>query len=1068
MNLMTYRPAVTYLVIFLLGSQPVLSQRPPTSRPAPARRAPPTRLSSASSSAINPPYTYEIVASEGGTLDGQNIQSIVDYAMNRTPGDIFVLATTAPGQTLALFKNKKRVDLPAGIITGNPRLQVNDRGDFLFWGFPQSEGAAKGLLVFNGTVLLKVGQTFNGVRVDGFNNFTLGQDGTVRLIAEYNVPPGVTIAPPKGFFDNKGTAIIKDSIIAGCTIQTVSDRFLSVSSSGHALFLAGAACADFPRVQPIARLFVTPATAVPVTNPYKPCGQGFILPDDKVICDDTVDGAPIPLVSQDRDKIVAVAQVGAHAAYTAKDSILDEQGHLILPREFRFGEFKLHDEDRTIKQVPALTVQIAPKITLPVVPHIQETKAGLFFYAAGNLYYHRQNQDALDERNTGIFTPNGPVIYSLQPITNLGDFRLLDSFYANDRGQVLTRLFYYNRGAFGPQGKYLIMATPAHSPSPQQADPIMVDPVTLPSDVVPTARVLSKPAELIKDGRKIVGVAADGVARAVLVIPTANAGETVTVSICGDRNETTCGRHEFDDHGGLARLEDLEGNLTSPSSPKLNQTLNTISQRVSSSDSGAFVVYRAPLDFVRSVEKIPFAAGSRSASGAANCPAGYRQDDCAATYRSVFLKLAFNGKEVVKWFEVKIVRPPVTLIHGFTSTPGSWSEFRPVVGPRTKYSVIRLDYHHFVDIDKNERTGRPDMEPLYDSVGFSINSNVLGVRWNALQLLRQLRRQLDEFRDGTKRFIPENDDGSKCVLAAETLQIDSQVVNGRTEVTGTPPDCDVRPQLYPVAATKVDVVGHSMGGLIAKGMWRWGGTGFSNTANFHQGLFNKVITIGTPHLGSQYAYRLMDTTNECVRAKAGNFSFFVHPDVANLAIRWVRINTQQYSGGAWDLRGYDKDHISETLQELMQKPAESWPRMQVSMIAGIATAKNLDCISLNAPTWAEFGAETLCGQQTSVREIKAGDFLADNYSTGGWPKIFGGSYEVPNNDGFVSVLSALNGKTDGPGRATFSGVAHGIGTINELGFCGPNLQDDPRVGARVDQLLNISSKDDKQFTTFPN
>lgn len=57
---------------------------------------------------------------------------------------------------------------------------------------------------------------------------------------------------------------------------------------------------------------------------------------------------------------------------------------------------------------------------------------------------------------------------------------------------------------------------------------------------------------------------------------------------------------------------------------------------------------------------------------------------------------------------------------------------------------------------------------------------------------------------------------------------------------------DVRRDGY--ACTKVDIVGHSMGGLVAKDM----------SEEFAQHNVRKIITIGTPHLGSPLANRLYD------------------------------------------------------------------------------------------------------------------------------------------------------------------------------------------------------------------
>ena len=51
-----------------------------------------------------------------------------------------------------------------------------------------------------------------------------------------------------------------------------------------------------------------------------------------------------------------------------------------------------------------------------------------------------------------------------------------------------------------------------------------------------------------------------------------------------------------------------------------------------------------------------------------------------------------------------------------------------------------------------------------------------------------------------------------------------------------------------IAVTEVDVVGHSMGGLVTRSYAE--GANYRNSANFWAGDIHKLITIGTPHLGS--------------------------------------------------------------------------------------------------------------------------------------------------------------------------------------------------------------------------
>jgi pimeloyl-ACP methyl ester carboxylesterase len=58
-----------------------------------------------------------------------------------------------------------------------------------------------------------------------------------------------------------------------------------------------------------------------------------------------------------------------------------------------------------------------------------------------------------------------------------------------------------------------------------------------------------------------------------------------------------------------------------------------------------------------------------------------------------------------------------------------------------------------------------------------------------------------------------------------------------------------------IAAIQADVVAHSMGGLIARDMLLDPSVAFASSNRF-QGIIHKMITIDTPHNGSQFAARL--------------------------------------------------------------------------------------------------------------------------------------------------------------------------------------------------------------------
>jgi pimeloyl-ACP methyl ester carboxylesterase len=64
-----------------------------------------------------------------------------------------------------------------------------------------------------------------------------------------------------------------------------------------------------------------------------------------------------------------------------------------------------------------------------------------------------------------------------------------------------------------------------------------------------------------------------------------------------------------------------------------------------------------------------------------------------------------------------------------------------------------------------------------------------------------------------------------------------------------------------VAAVQVDIVAHSMGGDLARTMVTR--PNYLSANNYQKGLIHKLITIDTPHLGSEFANRLYNSKQLC-------------------------------------------------------------------------------------------------------------------------------------------------------------------------------------------------------------
>jgi len=62
-----------------------------------------------------------------------------------------------------------------------------------------------------------------------------------------------------------------------------------------------------------------------------------------------------------------------------------------------------------------------------------------------------------------------------------------------------------------------------------------------------------------------------------------------------------------------------------------------------------------------------------------------------------------------------------------------------------------------------------------------------------------------------------------------------------------------------ISASQVDIIAHSMGGLIARGLCQQ--NGYKAKENYMKGQIRRMITIGSPHFGAGLAgilYRLKD------------------------------------------------------------------------------------------------------------------------------------------------------------------------------------------------------------------
>jgi len=331
---------------------------------------------------------------------------------------------------------------------------------------------------------------------------------------------------------------------------------------------------------------------------------------------------------------------------------------------------------------------------------------------------------------------------------------------------------------------------------------------------------LDQPASwLVSQSRPVAGVAADGVTEVILWAPS-----TVPLTLS---------------------LGPGDGMLA-PAGTTLWSSSVTVNP-VSAGDSGmvVLVLYLAPIDFVRS--------GSTT--------------DAAAASRPVMVTVAGAGA-TPKQFPITLVRPPVMLVHGFTSNSTYWDTFTPLVGD-PRFAAFRADYSFSVP---------GVLQSFSPEVSFSflapaLRANVLGFAYNAKIVFGQFQQYLYNYRQGAG--------------PAGSL---------------------------PVAATQVDVVAHSMGGLITRTM-PFVADQFYGPANYGQGIVHKLITLGTPHLGSPLSIASLDPGSTCTQvgsAAAGQYT-----------LDSVVIDGTKISGGAGDLVGDGRGQCLSPALHLLQTPLQS-------------------------------------------------------------------------------------------------------------------------------------------------
>lgn len=313
---------------------------------------------------------------------------------------------------------------------------------------------------------------------------------------------------------------------------------------------------------------------------------------------------------------------------------------------------------------------------------------------------------------------------------------------------------------------------------------------------------------------------------------------------------------------------------------------------------------------------------------------------------------------------ITLWRPPLVLVHGLWGSRAAWQTFDGLVNDHQKRFLIELaDYGQHVAVS--------NIYPSYENPGRvlpNVTESALGFAFNAPTVLKKIDDAVLDFRLTNR-----------------------------------------------AAATQADVVAHSMGGTIARTLEYL--PSFAARDSFGVGNVHKLITIGTPHLGTPLANQLLDSQNNCLRNRLGENGL--------VSIVTATVQGKSQNGGVGDLA-----QGSSALNAVsITNSREPW----TAMISGTMTLQNRQSIDSN---W-------------NVRALKVrchSDPLVQTLSSAGWPNVFGGKA----SDGVVPV-SSQTANVIGSG---ISGVIHSS-DLSQLGFAGPGeLDANTLIPATVIQILN--------------
>lgn len=394
------------------------------------------------------------------------------------------------------------------------------------------------------------------------------------------------------------------------------------------------------------------------------------------------------------------------------------------------------------------------------------------------------------------------------------------------------------------------------------------------------------------------------------------------------------------------------------------------------------------------VTTVPIAGGGGMAFAVYYTPRDFVRDgnttDSTLSNRPVFVETGVGGT-VQTAQEIEIVRPPAVFIHGLWGSPFDGDNIMAsLTNDGVGLKAYAVGYNGSVTVLYST--------PSYGSGAVTVSGANLGLSYAASIALPALNNAIADYRT-------DNTLGQ------------------------------------PIAVARADMIGHSMGGDVVRYLPL--AANFAQYTNYNLGPVHKLITIGTPHLGSPLAIDLLNASNEClakVLSWIGQYAFSsveASPGVP-------------YDGAIADIEG----DLSGTLGSLGPglyaiQPGTSSITVSIptAMIAGLMTSAQLNTLNTSKYTKA---IRVACGSAP----------LAIDLTPSGWPGILGNQSDA---------IVPLNSQIEGRPSAAFppGGEVHSPGT-EYLGFAGPSELDDMAVIApEVLQLLNTPVDNSAVYLQLP-